>query len=271
MWILHFCKSIKKVSETKKEIEIKFSGNGITPESVSTSEIFEVCSVYEETLRAYMLKHSPNISIENFTFSLVQVKESSAIYTLKTIAIAAHAAIAINTAIQNEDYAKLPYNSIEGIRKLWNFSKKRNCDVSLSAKDKEKVSLGFITPLKEINLPKNYVIKGETTIYGEIIRAGGIEPKIRIKLQDNEILSVKVTEDLAKELALRLYDIVGLKGNAKWNKEDLSLEDFTITEILPYKKTPFPSAFDKLKSVLGTKWNEIGDVNNYIENLRYHD
>jgi len=56
---------------------------------------------------------------------------------------------------------------------------------------------------------------------------------------------------------------------AKWRKYDYSIEDFKIEEIQHYEEGKIADAMSDLKNTIGTYWDSIGNVDEYILSSRY--
>lgn len=111
-------------------------------------------------------------------------------------------------------------------------------------------------------------ISGETTIYGELIRVGGATPHILVRTVEGRTQSFQVNFELAKELANRLYTVVGLVGIAEWRANDLSLVSFRVNEILDYQETAIAEAVAELSKIAKRYFDDIDDVSEYVKNLR---
>ena len=73
---------------------------------------------------------------------------------------------------------------------------------------------------------------------------------------------------LAREMAKRLYETIGVRGTARWATRDMSLDEFRIEELTAYRPTSLTQAMDSLGEVAGKYYEEIEDVDAFVADLR---
>jgi len=113
--------------------------------------------------------------------------------------------------------------------------------------------------------------KGETTLYGKIERIGGTEPTVRLRLGEKEVLTCKISQPLAIELASYLYQWVSLNGKAKWNVRDYTVETFEITNVNKnFQDIPLNETFNRLSREMGQYFDDIDPVT-YVQKMRGDD
>lgn len=255
--------------EKKEDIlELTFSGSSIKPDSLKASELAELIVAYENSIMSVVARDNKEINQEEAFISLVEVQEASAHFKFKPKAkgVIFAAALAINAALNSNSLESLPYKSVDSLQKIWNFTKRRNCTAEFTGNN---LPTAKVTPEVEIRINDEFFHKGETTLYGVIERVGGAVPKVRVKLDDGAIIYVEVNQVVAKELAHRLYETVGIKGLATWRKEDFTVEDFKIDEVLPFNDTQNADAVHDLKDTVGKYWDDINDPESFLQELRY--
>jgi hypothetical protein len=92
-----------------------------------------------------------------------------------------------------------------------------------------------------------HVLRGETQIYGVLERVGGADPGFTLRVSEHQTIHGGLSEELAIELAPRLYSWVGITGIAEWNPLTGDVEAFRATAALSYRWTPFRKAMDLLR------------------------
>ena len=252
-------------------MEIKLIGKDISPENMKVKELIEIAGSMEESILPIIKRDNPNVSMDDIIISLVNIGDGCVKYRFKSSfsKVALSAFIALSYSIANNAYQNLPAASIEPIKKISNFAKKRNCEVEFRAPVDSEHPIAKITPSTEIVVPELYYLRGETVIYGKVERVGGATPKVVIRISDKETISCDATEELAKKLGYRLYSWVGLSGTAKWNTEDYSIVEFQTEKITEYQETSLSSAMTELSSLIGKYFKDIKDVKKYVnEELR---
>lgn len=107
-------------------------------------------------------------------------------------------------------------------------------------------------------------VSGTTTLYGTVVGIGGENPPyLELRLFSDDILRCEiVTEnaiDLARQIAQRLYQQIGVRGIAEWNITDMSLQKFYVEELTPYRKTKLDDALDALYEIVGQDLEKLWD------------
>lgn len=252
----------------EETLELSLKGDGMKPTKLKASEVAELISAYENALLRVIERNNPEINLDKVTISLVDVQENSSHFLfLSNVKPAVFAAAsAINVAITSETTSKLPFKAVESLNEIWKFTRKKGCATTFSGPG---MSSAVIVPTKPIEITKEFFFESETTIYGMIERVGGAEPKVRIRLDDDQILYLSIDEAKAKRLAGRLYESIALKGMAKWRKDDHRLEDFTIEEILHFDEGTIVTSLKELGNTIGTHWDKIRDTDGFLLNSRY--
>lgn len=82
-------------------------------------------------------------------------------------------------------------------------------------------------------------MRGTTSLYGMVIRVGGEEPpRARLRLLNGRTITCELAHRkswaLAQILGARLYQVVGVRGEAVTSVADRSLISFRIDRLLPY-------------------------------------
>lgn len=87
---------------------------------------------------------------------------------------------------------------------------------------------------------QSHVLTETTILYGVLIRIGGYSrPRAYLQFMDGRKLSCSIQKRaLAVAMAARLYQNIGVRGVASWDKRDHTLLSFHIQELLPERDTP---------------------------------
>ncbi|MBF0515492.1 MAG: hypothetical protein HQK97_00035 [Nitrospirae bacterium] len=260
-------------------MEIRFLGENVLPKTISAKDLAEIISKVAESLTAIISKDNAGINLEDIVIGLVNIERGSTILTFDSSRedLALNAFIELSDAIATGDYFKIPSNSVEGVKFIYNFTKKRDCVAEFRTQSDSEKPLALISPQTEIIFPTVSLpvchpvghLSGKTVIYGKIMRVGGKSPKIGIELIDNRTIYCDVSESMAKIIACRLYYWVGLSGTAKWNADDYSIQSFTIEEIIEYADTPINESISKLSSVAEKYFQNDIDVDKIISEMRH--
>jgi len=246
------------MSETAEILQLRFEGNGINPEKVKPSEIGELIAEFQNALLATIKQEYPEIDTDTVLFSLDGVRNESLGINFKAIAekilpevrqavVACY--ILISTTINNNDYTNLNHSTVQSLKKISSFSKRYQCNGHFNRNGE---TLSTITPNTEIKEAKIPAIRSSVNIYGEIIDVGS---NIHIRLDDGYNVIVDADKQTSKKLGSKLWEYVGLRGNAKWDIESLRISEFKLIEILEYNPTGISNAFKQLREVGISGWD----------------
>jgi hypothetical protein len=249
--------------------ELSLSGEGIYPESIRASELAEILKSIEKTVTSIAVQKDPSLNLDEFIVGLVQISKSSAklAFASSKPSIAKSSFENVSKAVSEGKVYTLPNMAIEEIGKIADFSKKKGCIIAFRP-DLEKEPLAFIEPDIDLGLQKIPTYSGDTVIFGKLERIGGATPKARLRISDREVVSCTLTHDLAKSLATKLYEHVGLSGKATWNSATWAIVSFNVQSISHYRGGSIKEAFQELSETAGDAWSDVQNLTAYIRSLR---
>lgn len=254
--------------EDKNDIlEIRFYGNDVNPGSVKPSEIADLIKGFEKALLSEIKERNPEYDINQLLFTFEEIKNESlglAFFPklIKTAVISSYTLI--STSFQTGDFSKLDNKTIKELKTLTAFSKKYNCAAEF--KFNGEVISSF-SPQTEIPYNKTAVLSGDINIFGRVIDAGGNNPNVHIKLNDENELIFSTSEANAKQLAHKLYEKVNLSGKAKWDAVTYEIKEFKLTEILDFSAGKTLSAINELRNLTSGFWDKYNtndDINKHL-------
>ncbi|GAK50692.1 hypothetical protein U14_01925 [Candidatus Moduliflexus flocculans] len=251
-----------------KFIEIRLTGSEIRPGSVRSSDIAEIIKSVEEMISAVVIRDTPGLKKENVIIGLTNIQPGSiGLQFLPNLPDQAFSAASLITQSLNErDFSSIPNVSLKGLYALASFTKKHHCHAEILTQNGTKKLLAVITPDTEIFYLSPIV--GQTTMYGTVMRVGGIEPRIMLRTINNQTVYCDTNFLLAKQLAEHLYAQVCVTGTAKWTPDTLELEEFQIEEIIDYQETSAVEAFQELSQLLSSQFENIADVESFVTAVR---
>lgn len=256
----------------KNELKLRFTGVAdLKPHTLRSKEIGELITAFEAAIAATVVDHDSDIRREHVAVPLVSIQDESVgfAFTPNLPDLTYPALFRIADAFASNQFSKLPNQALEPLRVIVRFVKIRGCNAELKiAHDQQEVSIA-ITP--DTNIEAAIAVEGETVLYGQVIRTGGVDPKVEIKTISGKALFCSTTEEITLQLANRLYQQVGVLGHAKWNYETLEIKEFRIIKVLPYAHTPISEAFGSLRKVAAGAFDTIKDVDQYINSIRYDE
>ncbi len=258
----------------KRLFQLRFTGGGVKPDVVPARELAELIIAAEEAIASVALQRNPALNPDEIVVGLVQIEEKSLGLSFASSSpdVVGAAFKEIAASVANHSFGGLPTKSLRGLRVLAEFNTTHNCRTQFwNGETAARTPLAEMEVGFEMFLPEERFIRGETVIYGRVERVGGVDPKVRIRLSEHEVVSCRLNEELAKELGTHLYYEVGLRGQATWDAKDHSLAYFRVDEILPYEAAGAVSAAYALNDAAAGAYNAVKDVPGFVRGLRGED
>jgi hypothetical protein len=239
----------------------KVEGEKITPESFNSKEVGELLIHLEAAFKAYFDTDPERKAHEPF-LSLVEVRNQSLGLHFKpsNSAFFQLAFLAITTAVNSGDFTDIPRKSIEHLQSVQKIVKAKNAEGQFYLGDKRFALLRAETPIVAPEEKKNAPIRGETVLYGQVTKTGGIHPAVQVVFDSGETLTCTVSRSLAKQLGKNLYSKVALKGVAAWSAADYELLEFRIESFEVFQVAKANQAFAKLRDTLGKYWDSTDNI-----------
>jgi hypothetical protein len=250
-------------------LQLRFQGNDISPDKVKPSQIASLIEQFEKAILATITLQHPEINTEKVLFVFDSIKNESLglnfkplidniLPDIKNAVVSSYVIIA--SSLNTNDYSKLPSDTIQSLKKIAAFSKENNCVGNFNLNGE---TIGTINPDTEIKEIKKVIVKSSLNIYGEIVDIGS---NIHIKLDEGYTVIVDADKATSKLLAPRLWEYVGLKGNAKWDIETFKIIEFKLVEILEYNPGILSNVFKELKEI-PTGWDKFNNNNEINKQL----
>lgn len=237
-------------------------------------ELAELIIAAEEAIASVALQRNPALNPDEIVVGLVQIEEKSLGLSFASSSpdVVGAAFKEIVDSISSRSFGGLPAKSVRSLRILTDFNTAHSCRTQFwngettAREPLAEMDVGF-----ERHLPEEHFIRGETVIYGRVERVGGVDPKVRVRLSEHEVVSCRLNEELAKELGTHLYFEVGLRGQATWDAKDHSLAYFRVEEILPFENVGAASAAYALNDAAQGAYDAVIDVPGFVRKLRGED
>lgn len=255
-------------------LEIRFAGKGASgPEHIRARDLADAIEAFEQLVVSELKASGEDVNPNDVVVGLVDVRAGSARFRFKSSYMVAALAAFVSAArhVHEKAYGEMQTTSAKALQTLQKVGRKYNGDVELRTheqQDEDAEPLALIPREERIELPTPPCLEGITTLYGKVARVGGSTPKVWLDVQPGERLVCEVDEDLARQIAARLYEFVGLRGVARWNLDTAEIEDFEIQALLPYEQTGAMDAFAALAEVSAEDFTGVQDVVRYAEMLR---
>ena len=256
----------------KPLLEAHFSGNEVAPGKVRSRDIAEVMTAMEEIIAVMVLSRHSNVEIkkESIVLGIKEIKEGSLSLCFDTndYDLSSAAAKDLRRAFESDAVITLPLEARKNLEKIVNFNKRYDTSLNTSLLNGKSIPLFELT--SETEIPYAPLIRGETTLYGEITRVGGTDkPRIQFRTISGQTIYCDSDRQIAVKAGQLLYKEAALRGVSAWNPEDNRIESFTVLEILDYQPGDIDATFQKLSEEFGDAFSHISNVDEFVASLRH--
>lgn len=254
----------------ENQLTLRFTGVAdLKPQMLRAKDLAEIIENFEAALVAAVIARNPTIKREQIAVPLISVNDQSIglVFAPNLPELTYPAAFRIAEALATHHFSSLPETVLSPLRGLVRFVRQRGCIAEVQIKRGSEMATTSITP--QTRIEAFVPVDGETILYGQVIRVGGVDPKVELKPLTGKALFCSTTEEIAIQLANRLYQQVSLQGCATWDQETLEVKEFRITKVLPYAKKPLIQTFKLLKERAHGAFDSIEDINQYVTTLRH--
>jgi hypothetical protein len=250
-------------------VEILLTGEGMVPGKIRSKEIAEVIEAVEDMVASMVIRDHPELEKETVVVGLKGIHKGSIglEFASNLAELTLPATHHIVKSIASNDFSTLPSRSINSLRRLSAFTRRHQCNAEFSTQNGKLQELAVLTP--ETRIPDIYPLSGETSLYGEVTRVGGAEPRIQFKTLKGQIIYCSTNKTIARKAGTKLYAMVELHGQAEWNSETFEIENFNVTDISDYEQTTPLEAFEELADLVGDSFDKVQDVNRVVSEIRY--
>jgi hypothetical protein len=250
--------------------ELKLEGRDLDPTRLSIHELTDLLLAVERAVVKTARQVEPGLDEDETVVSLVDIGEGSTRLRFATSVDAVTTAFGLLTqAIAERSFSEIPAPAIDALQEIHKYAQDSEAVVAFyTGEPGHFVRVAEIRPDLDLNFPLIDVVRGTTVIYGKLTRVGGNPPKARLKLLNNEAISCFVSEKLAKRIGNRLYEVIGLTGEARWDADDYSLLSFRAADIAAYEEAPLTQAIRELRDASPTAWQHVENPDAFIEELR---
>lgn len=254
------------------EFQLKIEGEDVTPYTVDIGDLADVL----RALRGIVTAISRDIENEpDDILSLVAIGDGSDKLVLCGSPSTLHATRILTKALATNTTHRLPKPCHAHLRNLWKSTFDNGWDACRFVGNISTIGQGAI--LRSVELfPDALQYRGSTIVYGDCVRVGGEGRKTaQLKLLDGTTLYIKLkTKQLAQEIGKRLYQTVGLSGEAFWAVETNALLEFRADFLTEYSdrnvdgtQRSIVQSLESLAKAAGNRWTDI-DPDEFIEEQR---
>lgn len=252
----------------ENSFKIHLTGQDLHPASIRIGKLTELLEAVEDLVYSTALVDHPTLTKDNLSISLVDIEPGSIglCFAAQIPEVAIPSFIQVAEAIHSSRMDNLPYTVVEPMEKIVKFLHRNNAEADFIITNGGAKTL--VTLTGDFTLPRQSTLTGITTIYGEVVRVGGVDPKVEIKTITGQTLFCSFARDLAPEIGAKLYKMAGFIGEAQWDLNSKLITQFKVNGITNYEATPIVETFHVLQNLVGKYFDDIEDVNAHIAGLR---
>lgn len=250
----------------EKSLYFGLSGENVKFGKFSMTKFLEISSLYYSLLIKIMKFQNPNMNFDNLDFIIQNIRDGSidVTSTCTMEVVAAQAYETFINACENNNQELFSNIDPENLSSLGNKLAQSDAVLILKKDNGETVEIH-----PEVLQVKSKVIKEYMTLYGELLQIGGKNPNAHIKsMLSEKTIICDVTQEQARALGSRLYQIIGLKGIATISLPKYDINKFLVKEILPYQETDKDKNIEKLKQIFSDQVKDIDDVDAFFRKIR---
>ena len=171
--------------------ELILRGKDSGPVAISLHEMAELLEAFEDSLLPIIREQHPEIKPEAIAIGLTDIERGSLKLkfdsTLPLLAAAAFATI--TTAITTREFIDLPAQSAAGLASLVKSATRLQTDLDFYDRQGQAIPSASIHYEEPFDILGNLLVTGETDLYGKLLRVGGAEPRVAIRLDDERIFT----------------------------------------------------------------------------------
>lgn len=227
-------------------ISLRFTGNGVAPSNTRCRDVAALVKAVEQLVGALTESQDEDDDIpDDNPVYVLSIEDASLGFKF----LAGYMAIALAgwddlaSVLRSNRIDLLEPKIRQPLEEIVSFVKRKNCNLELSDSRHNSV-MAEITPA--IQFPEAYKLRSKTTILGEVVRVGGSDPKVGLRLANGKVVSCETTEDVAKELGHRLYELVSCRGYAVWDVASNNILKFRIHSVKPFRQSKASVVFSTL-------------------------
>lgn len=241
---------------------VKYSG--VFPDSIPLSELKDYLAIVEDLVLG--LWKDEGIKSELPRISLINIEKGSTGFHFATtdpeeVIPLANAGF---SKVAEGQFDSLPVRCQTAARKLAEASQRWG-EAKVYNGEKYVVTIPANLECPKV---KSQPVYGPTVLYGKLRSVGGRTPAAWIVCDSGKAVKCTLTEQLARQIAPKIYSRVGVEGIAEYNPEDWSITSFQIKKILDYEGTSISKALKNLFIASPEAWAHVSDVNEYLERHR---
>lgn len=255
-------------------VEMRLEGEGISPQAISSRQFAKLIEHFEIALEALIMHEAPDLGLQEGELALA-VQEVSA-GSLRVVFHAdydqgvSQALGRLGEALKTTTFDGLPLRVIDALVEMQRVTRRHRGVVEIASVNGERRVWGRLD--SEMALRTRRTLNATETLYGRVIRVGGENPpRAKLLFIDGSALTCEISKRdqrrVARQLAARLYEWVGVQGQAQRSAATLELLSFNVQQVLPYAEMPPADAFQELAKITTPAIEAMGGLEAYQQRI----
>lgn len=247
----------------------------ISPKDISASKLGDLIKQYEIAVKSEYKEATGYTAEDCGIVALKSIEENCTTLRFTVAALLVSSAALVAQIPKPGQYIADSYTpaSQKLYQKLFSFSSSFETEVEsfrFSLENNAQIeTISRLTP-QDIAQFHSVKISSPKTLYGTVVAVGGIEPKVRIQLDNGDTLNCKSSVKLAQKAAGFLYERVKFSGKAKtsFSFGEAQITEFNIEKIDAFEVLSALDLIQKLKPHIKEQLNRIEDPDEYFFSMR---
>jgi len=266
-------KSTKKPAPT---FEVRLVAPDVIPERLPIRQVNDVLSAVQDLASGrdpYEIRQVP----PEKGISLAKVRSGSAVYTCVSRAPdearinLSRVGMLLSSANGDEFEEDGLIAALRPIESLSDVAKSVGCRIEVALIEHRETPLFAIEKDAFHRISERLLLRGETTVVGRVERAGGATKMrclLRVPGRSRGLYCNVASKPLVQRLGQHLYEQIAATGTATWIHRTWRIYRFTITDFTQPQLRDLNQALKQLHEAGLNAWDEIGDPDAFIEELR---
>lgn len=218
-------------------LELKFSGNGISPYKMSNKEMADMLIAMEDCIMPIVMRENPEIEFDrdgliNFVeigFESVSIRSRMVQYVNKI----KDGLLILTLSLNTSNFSDLPAKSRAALNRISKFSSDYSCTANIGYSKND-----FFNPLAEIKKTRSKrtsYFKQYTEVIGRLIKIDVENLEAIIRGVNGIAIKFDISDSDVIEYRDWLKEEVKLSGTAKVNGSSFNIAGFEKAKLEPYK------------------------------------
>lgn len=247
---------------------IRLTGEDVRPDLLGAGDLAQLLIAAEQTVLSVAREENPDES-DDIILTLADVKSESVglQFSSNKPDTVRRAFYTVVDRVKTNNFQALPGPVLEGLRTLTRFTSDHKGYTQFWNGSANEPLLE-LAPDFAVGLPRPDYQRGETVLYGNVERVGGVKPRIKLRVSPNKVIYGDADAEQARTLGTSLYKPAALRGKATWDARTGQIVYFRVTEVLSYAPTDIRDAFAELREATNGAYDKVEDVDLFASQVR---